>query len=53
MNKKTARKHVSRWEECVEIVECDESTCPDFIECSEAMLFILHDSELLELLESE
>ena len=53
MNAEKVHEYLERWEGCREVAECDIDTCGDFIECSEAILFILHDSELLELLESE
>jgi len=53
MNTEKVHEYLERWEGCREVEKCDIDTCGDFIECSEAILFILHDSELLELLESE
>ena len=48
MDKKTVLEYVDRWEnECTEIEKCTPASCGDYFECFEAMVFILHNFDLL------
>jgi len=44
MNAEKAREYVKRWEGC-DVLNC---ACPDFMECEEAMVYILYHPDLEE-----